>query len=91
MKSGNRVRRAAMGALVAAALMAGAGPAGAGPYRAPVDGPSRLPLGRAKLIEDWGGGALARLKLMLASVHFFPEGGMPRIFRFPVHIVPRTD
>ena len=91
MKSGSRVRRAAMGALVAAALVAGVGPAAAGPYRAPVDTPSRLPLGRAKLVDDGSGGAIARLKLMLASVRLFPEGSV-RIFRFPAgRNVSRND
>jgi hypothetical protein len=76
MKSENAVRGAAMGALVAAVLMVGAAQAGAGPHRAPVDGPSRLPLGRAKMVvEDGSGGAFARLKQMLARVRILRDVG----------------
>ena len=91
MRNGSKVRRAAIGALVAAALMVGVGQANAGPWRFPADGPSRLPEGRARILDDGSGGVLGRLKLMLASVRLFPEGEGVRIRRFPARIQPRTD
>jgi hypothetical protein len=82
MKNGNPIRRAAMGALVAAALMAGVQQANAGPYRFPADTPSwMLPWGRAKLV-DAGNSIMAQVKVMLSSVRLFPEGGV-RVLRFP--------
>lgn len=90
MRNKNKVQRAAMGALVAAALMAGAGQASASVYRFPADGPSKLPDTRARILDD-GSGGIARLRLMLASVRMFPEGGGVRIRRWPARLVPRTN
>jgi hypothetical protein len=82
MKNVNLVRRAAMGALVAAALVAGAQQASAKPYRYPADGFDwMLPWGRAKLVDDVSG-IVARMKAMLSAVRLFPEGGV-RVLRFP--------
>lgn len=91
MRNRNELHRAAMGALVAAALMAGAAEAGAAVRRFPADTPAELlPLGRAKRADDGSGGAASRLKLMLASVWRFPDGGswVPRL---PARRQQRSD
>jgi hypothetical protein len=93
MRNLSKLHRAAMGALVAGALIAGAGQAGAAVYRFPADTPSQLlPLGKAKrAVSDASAGVAAKLRLMMASVWRFPEGGGLRISRFPARIVPRND
>jgi hypothetical protein len=91
MRNRNKLQRAAMVALVAGALVVGAGPASAGVYRFPESGPSRLPVGRAKIADDGSGGLLARVRVMLASVHLFPEGIGPRISRFPAWVQRHSD
>ena len=90
MRNKNKVQRAAMGALVAAVLMAGAGQASAAVYRFPADGPSKLPETRVRLLDD-GSSGIGRLRLMLAAVRMFPDGGGVRIRRFPASLVPRTN
>jgi hypothetical protein len=74
-----------MGALVAVALMAGAGKAGAAVGRFPADGvPSRLPFGRARVVDNGSAGALARIKAMLSSVRILRQDA-------PREIVRRSD
>jgi len=93
MRNMSKLHRAAMGALVAGALVAGAGQAGAAVYRFPADTPSQLlPLGKAKRAVDVAsGGVAAKVRLMIASVWRYPEGGALRIGRFPARILPRND
>lgn len=93
MRNERKVRRAAMGALVAVALMAGAGQASAAVYRFPESAPSRLPVGRARIMDDGSGGALGRLKLMLSSVRIFRDGGWEGLQgqRAPARIVRRSE
>ena len=86
MKKASGVRRAAMGALVAMALVAGVEAASAGPYRAPADGPGRLPLGRAKRVDDGSGSLVEKMRIVLASWLRFPEGGGIRVGRFPASV-----
>ena len=75
MKNANKLQRAAMGALVAAALMAGAGQASAAVGRFPEGRPYRLSEGRARIVNDEIGGAFGRLRLLLASVRVRRDAG----------------
>ena len=93
MKNQSGIRRAAMGALVAAALIAGAGVAGAGPYQFPDDAswPSKMPGTRVRIAGDGSGGLIGRVRMVLAAAYRFPveEGGGVRIRRFPASRQPR--
>ena len=93
MRNANKLQRAAMGALVAAALMAGAGQASARVYRFPADGPSKLPDTRVRIMDDGSGGMFGRLRLMLAFVRVPREAGWEGIgaLRLPARIMPRTN
>lgn len=88
MKNRNQLQRAAMGALVAAALAVSVGQAGASVYRFPEGPPSRLE-GRAKRLDDGSGGLGGRVRMMLASVRIFRDGGWEGIQgqRVPAKIV----
>lgn len=91
MRNANEVRKAAMGALVAAALMAGAGQASAWPYRFPADGPSKFPDTRARILDDGSSGLIGRVRIALASAYRFPVEGGVRIRRWPASRQPRMD
>ena len=93
MRNRNQLQRAAMAALVAAALSASVGQASASVYRFPDSPPSRLLEGRAKRLDDGSGGIGGRVRLMLASVRIFRDGGWEGIQgqRVPARIVRRSD
>ena len=93
MRNESKVRRAAMGALVAAALVVGVGQANAGIYRFPAEDPSRLPVGRARILDDGSGGVGGRLRQMFAFVRVRRDAGWEGIgaLRLPALIVRRTD
>ena len=91
MRNANEVRRAAMGALVAAALMAGAGQAGAAVGRFPEHGPQKLPDTRVRILDDGSSGLIGRVRIALASAYRFPVEGGVRIRRWPASRQPRIE
>jgi hypothetical protein len=91
MRNANKVRKAAMGALVAAALMAGVGQAGAVVGRFPDQGLQKLPDTRVRIVDDGSSGLIGTVRIALAAAYRFPVEGGVRIRRWPASRQPRIE